>query len=362
MNEQNSLFFIPDISGFTRFINETEISHSRHIISELLELVIDSNRLGMDVSEIEGDAVFFHRFGPAPAVSELAGQAKEMFIKFHQHLKKYEQYRLCQCGACKSAHSLTLKIIAHYGHAQNYKVKEHSKLIGADVITVHRLLKNNVQHNEYVLITDNVPHNSGAENIESWFNPENGEDSYDDIGNITYKYSSLSPLLDEVQIEEPEDHSLKDPHKIYELEEIIYAPMEDIFAVMIDLPIRDKWMPGVKKIIVYDKKMNHLGTVHKCLQGDGDPDIVTDRVNVTGNTMEFWETAKNKVFTCRYYLEKKSDEETLIKFEAYVKNSVMVKTMTKLFMMKRLTKKFIDTVKGLKTYCENKKLSDNRKN
>ena len=33
-----SLLYIPDISGFTEFVHQTEIEHSRHIVSELLEL------------------------------------------------------------------------------------------------------------------------------------------------------------------------------------------------------------------------------------------------------------------------------------------------------------------------------------
>jgi len=55
---QSALFFIPDISGYTKFINETEINHSTHIITELLEIIISSNILDLKVSEIEGDAVF----------------------------------------------------------------------------------------------------------------------------------------------------------------------------------------------------------------------------------------------------------------------------------------------------------------
>ncbi|MFC2085655.1 hypothetical protein ACFLRO_00420 [Bacteroidota bacterium] len=34
---QPGLLFVPDISGFTQFVKATEISHSRHIIQELLE-------------------------------------------------------------------------------------------------------------------------------------------------------------------------------------------------------------------------------------------------------------------------------------------------------------------------------------
>ena len=38
-----SLFFIPDISGYTNFIQTTEIEHSQHVIAELLEVLIEAN-------------------------------------------------------------------------------------------------------------------------------------------------------------------------------------------------------------------------------------------------------------------------------------------------------------------------------
>src|ERR1051326_4517736 len=132
-----TLFFIPDISGFTKFVNATEISHSQHIISELLEILIDSNQMGLEVSEIEGDAILFYKHGEPPSFNEISEQVKKMFINFHNQLKKFEVYRLCQCAACKSADSLTLKILTHYGEAGSYKIKDHEKLIGKDVILIH---------------------------------------------------------------------------------------------------------------------------------------------------------------------------------------------------------------------------------
>ena len=59
-----SLLFIPDITGFTEFVNNTEIEHGQHIISELLEKIIDSNELSMEISEVEGDAVLFYSQTP----------------------------------------------------------------------------------------------------------------------------------------------------------------------------------------------------------------------------------------------------------------------------------------------------------
>ena len=49
--ENTGLIFIPDISGFTKFIQEVEISHSRLIIQELLETLINANQIGLKISK-----------------------------------------------------------------------------------------------------------------------------------------------------------------------------------------------------------------------------------------------------------------------------------------------------------------------
>src|SRR5690606_7237521 len=137
--ENKGLIFIPDISGFSRFVTEMEIEHSRLIIRELLEILIDANYTGLEVSEIEGDAILFYRFGGRPPLEEVYAQVKEMFEAFHKNLMAYENRRFCQCNACLAAINLTLKIITHYGEFVEYEVKTFNKLIGKDIIVAHRL-------------------------------------------------------------------------------------------------------------------------------------------------------------------------------------------------------------------------------
>ena len=93
--ENRGLLFIPDISGFTKFVNETEIEHSRVIIQELLELLINANQIGLEVSEIEGDAILFYKFGESPDVSALYHQVAGMFQAFHRHINAYD---IGKCG------------------------------------------------------------------------------------------------------------------------------------------------------------------------------------------------------------------------------------------------------------------------
>ncbi|HEY4337501.1 MAG TPA: DUF2652 domain-containing protein, partial [Puia sp.] len=82
--ENKGLLFIPDISGFTRFVNGTDIDHSRLIIQELLETLINANQSGFEVSEIEGDAILFYKFGDKPEMGALYKQVEAMFCGFHK--------------------------------------------------------------------------------------------------------------------------------------------------------------------------------------------------------------------------------------------------------------------------------------
>ncbi len=136
---QGTLLFIPDISGFTQFVNETEIQHSQHIIEELLEAIINAHEIGLEISEIEGDAILFYRMGPGPTIAELLAQVQRMYVRFHTILRKYNQFRICQCGACCTASKLALKFIMHYGELSQKQVKSYKKLFGSGVITAHRL-------------------------------------------------------------------------------------------------------------------------------------------------------------------------------------------------------------------------------
>lgn len=125
-----SLLFLPDISGFTEFVNSTEVSHSQHVISELLEVLLNANSLNLQLAEIEGDALFFFKEEEIPSMEMLLAQVERMFSAFYSHLKLLETNRICPCNACAMAPNLQLKIIAHSGQLQFINVQEkESRLV-----------------------------------------------------------------------------------------------------------------------------------------------------------------------------------------------------------------------------------------
>ena len=196
----NILFFIPDISGFTKFVTETEISHSQHIIEELLELLVDANELGLEVSEFEGDAVLFFRTGTPPSLAELLAQAKKMFVAFHSHLQQVESLCVCQCGACSSVSRLSLKFVAHLGPAGTMRIKGHSKFIGKSIIVAHRLLKNSVPESEYLLVSQDML-NQLADDAATGSLFEIGSTIYDAIGEVTFRHHSMASYRTELDVD-----------------------------------------------------------------------------------------------------------------------------------------------------------------
>jgi len=194
--ENQALIFIPDISGFTKFVTDCKIDHSNHIISNLINIILNSNLLGLKVSEIEGDAVLFYSKGTPPTKEEIIQQSKRMFINFHTNLKAMESNFFCKCGSCTTASNLTIKFIAHYGICKEVPIHNSTKLIGSDVIIAHRLLKNNVPESEYILLSEKYlkSQQSKSTTEEDWVDIKSNIENIEDFGEIRTKYIPLSPL------------------------------------------------------------------------------------------------------------------------------------------------------------------------
>jgi hypothetical protein len=218
--DTSSFLFIPDISGFSKYVNETEINHSQHIISELLGLIIRSNNLELSVVEIEGDAIFFYK-EEVPEIDDILLQSEKMFLDFHHHLRKYDVLRICQCGACRSATNLSLKFIAHSGTMSFIDVGDFHKPFGKEVVTAHRLLKNSIPGSEYLLITESLSNFKGLPSKKKdWVLFNNGEDIYSNIAKIKYTYVSLKEL-----------HRIVPPVEHYELPQKTNNPIKLGFEI-----------------------------------------------------------------------------------------------------------------------------------
>ena len=339
ISAQPTLLFIPDIGGFTKFVHNTEITHSQHIIAELLEVLIDANEMGLTVSKIEGDAILFYLQGKAPTAAELLAQVQHMYVKFHAHLKKYNTQRICQCGACRTANQLALKFVAHYGDVAQKQVKQYSELFGEDVIVVHRLMKNEVPHEEYVLITDQLI-NACSTYVQiqqaAWATPESGEGTYD-FGSITYCSIPLDPLKNHVPEPTIEDYSLPGKTtKLVAFETVIEAPIELVFNVLSDLSARHHWMLGVSSSDKLNSRIPQHGSTHRCvMNGDeSDPFFISHNFETSSELITFTDTNHKDGLVFVYTLRRIGTAVTRAEHHIFMKLHVIKELLLKRHLKK----------------------------
>ena len=317
---QPALLFMPDISGFTQFVSETEVMHSQHIVQELLEILIDSNHLNLQVSEIEGDAIFFYRPGDKPDIKSLLQQVEKMFTRFHAHLKLYEHQRICPCGACKNAVDLSLKIIVHFGDVTGISIKEHKKLFGKDVILLHRLLKNSLNRREYVLFTEGLIDELEHHHLPNWYMPQQASEQYD-VGEVRFYFSDLSDLHKTVRVDLPVYNSSSKTYVAFAEEEVLAAPMEKIFETLITMQRRQKVTRGEKD----NDAIIKIGEQHPCLITRNNNMNVTESVKLEPENIEMVEMNKNGIAGYRYILKKISPEETNLSVQMLIKKNTLYK-------------------------------------
>jgi hypothetical protein len=159
-DQVNAFLLIADISGYTSFMKQhaVSVSHAKQIIVRLLKALIQAAKPPLKVAELEGDAVFFYARSNGKTIEhvadELKGQIAALFAAFTKELRTIDSLKTCSCYACDHAHDLQLKQVLHAGIVEMEKIEQFEKLFGLDVILVHRMLKNSVPANEYVMMTN----------------------------------------------------------------------------------------------------------------------------------------------------------------------------------------------------------------
>ena len=270
-----SLLFIPDISGFTEFVQRTEVEHSQHVISELLEILIKSNIQNLALAEIEGDALFFYKENEVPSKSDLLIQVETMFTAFYSHLQLLETNRICPCNACAMAPKLQLKIIAHSGELQFITVQNNRKPFGSKVIEAHRLMKNSVESDNYTLFSREL-----ADDIQmdhdfksDLFDFSKGKNAYDGK-EIEYLVSVINQ--DDLNLN-PFAHSKKvsfdcPPSLYFEKSFPISAPQ--LFEYITNYNYRHHWVQGVDRFEYDENEITRLGTEHVCVINEKHLDFI----------------------------------------------------------------------------------------
>src|SRR6185503_5773490 len=164
-----------------------------------------------------------------------------MFESFHKQIKIIERDSLCQCGACKTATNLNLKFVAHHGMVQEIKVMQFTKCSGLDMVVAHRLLKNRIGSDEYILATPSCFDSASLGQSPGALAWERSSEEYPAIGKVEYQYAPLAGIRKDIPEPAPR------PSPVVELGDDtvaveIDAPMRAVYQLVIDLDQRPRWL------------------------------------------------------------------------------------------------------------------------
>jgi hypothetical protein len=148
---ERALLLLADIGGYTEFmrLHRFNLAHSQEITQRLLESMLDAVP-ALRLVEVEGDALFLS----APQDEQWLPSTLAMYRAFHAQQQWMVAHNLCVCDACRQIGRLRVKFVAHLGDVMTQRIRETEKLVGVDVIAVHRMLKSDVPAGEYVLMSE----------------------------------------------------------------------------------------------------------------------------------------------------------------------------------------------------------------
>ena len=184
---QQGFLIISDITGYSKYVNESELEHARDSLTALLNILIDHTQSPLVLSKLEGDAVFSY----TPSGGFLQGQTlldmiESTYASFRKALELMVINTSCTCNACRNLPNLDLKFFLHFGSFMIQKIGNYNELVGNDVNLVHRLVKNHIKEETgikaYTALTLSVLDALHLEDFESNLTPY--RETFADVGEV----------------------------------------------------------------------------------------------------------------------------------------------------------------------------------
>lgn len=205
---QQGFLIISDITGYSKYVNESELEHARDSLTALLNLLIKHTQSPLVLSKLEGDAVFSY----APAGGFLQGQSlldmiETTYASFRKALELMVLNTTCPCNACRNLPNLDLKFFVHFGSYMTQKLENFTELVGNDVNLVHRLAKNHIKEETgfkaYAAFTQSVMDALGLADFQNSLTPH--REAFADVGEVQMYVHDMHKvwerLKDRVRIE-----------------------------------------------------------------------------------------------------------------------------------------------------------------
>ena len=286
-------------------------------------------------------------------------QVETMFTAFYSHLKLLEKNRICPCNACSTASNLKLKIIAHCGEIEFIVVQNKRKPFGSEVIEAHRLLKNSVDNDSYVLLSNALADelHISKDYQSKLFEFESGSNQYDNK-TIDYIYSiiekdrlKLKPFSQakKVDFERP-------PLTVITQEFNVSA--SELLELITNYSYRHYWHKDVDKTEFNENEVTRIGTEHACVINGKHLNFITITKEGNPGQLVYGELTQDIPIADRaykyYIITPLAGDSCRLTVEVFLENTSIVKKIATFLVAKRFLEKGIgNEIGNLYAFVEN---------
>ena len=271
-------FVISDISGYTNFLNNSELEHANDIIKGIMETLSKNINAPLQISNFQGDAIL--TFAPEEKVivgQTLIHQIDNLYFQFRSFLQKMHFNTTCECNACSNIPTLDLKFFVHYGEYAITKVAGREELMGPDVILVHRLMKNDVRaktgKKAYTLYTMAAADRLSLQDYCEDIIPH--EENLSDVGDIHLKVYCMHDAYKKELLSDKNRETVEGIKPWVKIEIDLDAPPNVVWDYLTKSDLKKQWLSAIGVGDVIDsrkdgKKIKGVGTKYHCAHEAGD--------------------------------------------------------------------------------------------
>lgn len=251
------------------------------------------------------------------------------------------------CKACTTAPELELKIVAHSGEIQFIAVKGNRKPFGQHVIEAHRLLKNSVKSDNYVLISHELANDVGlpTDYKSKLFQFEAAQDEYD--GKAVH-YSSAIIDVNDLNLTSGQQSF----HKSFEFEPTfvftkdLSASAERVLEVLSNFRYRHQWSPNKVTLEYNENEVTRAGTEHVCFVDGRKLDFISVSVDPRPGQLAYAELTKSPPPVDEvvqvFYIEPLTDTACRLQSELHLKAKSPLKKLALALGVKKLLKRGVE--------------------
>ena len=275
-SSEKGCLLLADITGYTQYMGETELTHAQDVVADLLETIVDSVEPVFQLSKLEGDAAFAYAEAHSTNPSMMMDTIESAYFAFQRRLRDIGHSTTCECNACIRIPDLDLKFFVHDGEFVKRHIARSEELQGPDVILVHRLAKGTsgarIDKTAYAVYTKATLDSMAMDPTILGFLPHTEE--FSDVGDVDVFIQDLS-LRWTFEQERNRDY-ITSAQAVYETSFETGAAPASVWDHLTDPVKRPQWQHSVNEVIAATDGRRGTGSVNHCMHGK---DVVIEHVS-----------------------------------------------------------------------------------